>query len=111
MNEPVDFSAITACGEDCTGCAKRLAGLCGGCVEMDGHCQEWAESGCCPEHACVREHDALFCGLCSCFPCGDLPRLMPWKPDAQNRLSALAEAYRRRQAALADDGPHGDHAC
>ena len=111
MNEAADFSVITACGEDCTGCAKRAQGLCGGCVEMDGYCQEWAESGRCPVHACARAHNALFCGLCSSFPCADLPRLMPWKPDAQIRLAALAAAFRRQQAPLTDDHPHGDRPC
>ena len=103
MKNAVDFTTITACGEDCSGCAKRARGICGGCREMDGYCPEWAQSGRCPIHACARAHDALFCGLCSRFPCADLPRLMPWKQDARGHLQALAEAYRANQANEAGD--------
>ena len=92
-----DFSSITACGEDCTGCAKRAQDLCGGCRELDGYCPEWAQSGRCPVHACAKEHDALFCGLCSQFPCGRIPALMPWKPDAVQQMKTLAEMYLRQQ--------------
>lgn len=88
------FATITACGEDCSGCPKRIQGLCSGCRETDGYCPEWAQTGRCPVHACVKAHDALFCGLCSEFPCERLSGLMPWKPDAQAHLSALAEAWR-----------------
>ena len=95
MDTTPNFDAITACGEDCTGCAKKAQGLCGGCRETDGHCQEWAQTGRCPVHACVQAHDALFCGLCSQFPCENLARLMPWKTDAKEHLAALARAYRQ----------------
>lgn len=88
------FETITACGEDCTGCAKRARGLCSGCRETDGYCPEWAQTGRCPVHACAREHHALFCGLRPQFPCEKLPQLMPWKPDAQAHLTELAQAYR-----------------
>lgn len=91
--ETRNFSSITACGEDCTGCAKRAKGLCGGCRELDGYCPEWAQSGRCPVHACAKEHNALFCGLCSQFPCQRLPGLMHWKPDAVHQMKTLAEMY------------------
>ena len=34
------FLTLTACGEDCTGCKKRLDGLCPGCIEADGYVPE-----------------------------------------------------------------------
>lgn len=94
--ETRDFSNITACGEDCTGCAKRVQGLCGGCRELDGYCPEWAQSGRCPVHACAQEHSALFCGLCSQFPCLRLPELMHWKRDAVQQMKTLAELYSKQ---------------
>ena len=51
-----DFSTITACGECCVGCAKKIEGSCPGCIEADGHVPEWTESGRCKVHACAREH-------------------------------------------------------
>lgn len=94
MENQRDFATITACGEDCTGCAKRAQGLCSGCRETDGYCPEWAQTGRCPIHACTRAHQALFCGLCESFPCDDLEQMMPWKPDAKTHLAALAQLYR-----------------
>lgn len=94
MKKVRDFSTITACGEDCTGCKKRAGGFCSGCRETDGYCPEWAQTGRCPVHACTREHDTLFCGLCTAFPCAKLATLMPWKPDAETHLAELAKAYR-----------------
>ena len=40
-----DFTLITACGECCTGCAKKADGRCPGCIESDGRVPEWAASG------------------------------------------------------------------
>ena len=39
-----DFSQITACGECCEGCEKRMKGFCRGCIEADGYVPEWAGS-------------------------------------------------------------------
>ncbi|MBP5167897.1 MAG: DUF3795 domain-containing protein, partial [Oscillospiraceae bacterium] len=64
-----DFTTLTACGECCTGCPKKLDGKCPGCIETDGRVPEWAESGRCKVHACTREHHVQFCGLCAEFPC------------------------------------------
>lgn len=91
------FDSITACGESCTGCTKRAQGLCSGCRETDGHCEEWAGTGRCPIHACAQAHNALFCGLCEHFPCQRLPGLLPWNPRAAEHLATLAEAFRRRK--------------
>lgn len=41
-----DFSTITACGECCVGCSKKIDGLCPGCIEADGHVPEWASQAC-----------------------------------------------------------------
>ena len=62
-----DFSTITACGECCVVCSKKIDGLCPGCIEADGRVPEWAQSGMCKVHACCKEHNARFCGLCSVF--------------------------------------------
>ena len=75
-----DFSAMTACGECCAACPKRLDGRCPGCMEADGHVPEWAESGRCKVHACARDHHVQFCGLCAEFPCSELPSLISWNP-------------------------------
>lgn len=88
-----DFSTITACGECCVGCSKKIDGLCPGCIEADGHVPEWAQSGMCKVHACCKEHNARFCGLCSEFPCDKLPQLISWNPDIIQHLSALQDEY------------------
>ena len=90
-----DFSAITACGESCSGCAKKLDGRCPGCIEADGHVPEWAESGRCRVHACTRSHHVQFCGLCPEFPCPELPSLIAWNPDIVERMTALRNEYKR----------------
>ena len=45
-----DFSTITACGECCVECKKKLSGECPGCIEADGAVPEWKESGRCKIH-------------------------------------------------------------
>ena len=91
----IDFTTITACGECCAGCKKKEAGLCEGCLESDGHCAEWKESGQCPVHKCCREHGVRFCGLCTEFPCPGLTKMIHWNPDAAAHLAGLAEVYRK----------------
>ena len=92
-----DFSTITACGECCVACPKKLDGRCSGCIEADGHVPEWAESGRCKVHACTRDHGVQFCGLCAEFPCEWLKNKIVWNPRAIEHLAALAEAWRSRQ--------------
>ena len=94
LNQQIDFSHITPCGECCDGCRKRAEGLCRGCLETDGHCEEWANSGVCPTFACCKEHGIPFCGLCPEFPCDHLP-MLKWRPDCVKELTALADTYRR----------------
>ena len=89
-----DFSTLTACGECCAGCAKKLDGRCPGCIESDGRVPEWAESGRCRIHACVKAHNAFFCGVCDLFPCEQVPALISWNPDIVEHLSALRDEYR-----------------
>ena len=90
-----DFSTITACGECCVGCPKKLDGRCPGCIEADGRVPEWAESGRCKVHACARDHHVQFCGLCAEFPCAKFPSLISWNPDIVEKMTALRNEYRR----------------
>ena len=88
-----DFTTITACGECCVGCSKKKDGSCPGCIESDGRVPEWAESGMCKVHACCKEHNARFCGVCSEFPCDKLPQMISWNPEIIKHLSALRDEY------------------
>ena len=88
-----DFSTITACGECCTGCPKKLDGRCPGCIEADGRVPEWAESGRCRVHACTREHHAQFCGLCAEFPCEKITEMISWNPDIIRKMTLLRDEY------------------
>ena len=85
---------ITACGECCTGCARFKQRMCPGCIEADGYVPEWTQSGRCRIHACAREHQARFCGLCENFPCDKLPKMIPWNRNIVQHLHALAEIIR-----------------
>ncbi len=87
----MDFSKITACGEYCINCKKKESGMCKGCIESDGHCEEWMQSGCCPIHKCTREHNVQFCGLCNEFPCSWLVEKVVWQPNVVKELTELAE--------------------
>lgn len=91
----IDFTRVTPCGECCDGCRKRQDGLCKGCLDSGGHCEEWAQSGTCPVFACARAHAVPFCGVCPEFPCDHLPMLR-WRPDCIAELTALAEAHRHQ---------------
>lgn len=92
-----DFSIITACGECCVVCEKKLSGACPGCIEADGRVPEWAESGRCRIHACARAHGVQFCGLCEEFPCEKIPSLIPWDPHRTEYLKVLREEYFRQR--------------
>lgn len=93
MKTNVDFTAITACGECCTGCRKKAEGICKGCIESDGHCEEWAQSQGCPIHQCAKEHHVQFCGLCKEFPCEGLTQKIVWRPNVVEELTELADLY------------------
>lgn len=89
----MDFSTITACGECCTCCRKKEEGFCKGCIESDGNCKEWEESGGCPIHKCTREHKVPFCGLCADFPCEWVIKKAVWRSDYTAEHRQLAKAY------------------
>lgn len=93
MTSSMDWSAVTACGEDCSGCAKRLAGDCPGCIAADGVVPEWRESGRCRVHACTRRHGVPFCGLCAAFPCTELTAMIPWNARIVEHQQRLAGQY------------------
>ena len=88
-----DFSVITPCGECCVGCKKKEDGLCEGCIESDGNCKEWAQSGGCPSYKCAKQHGIQFCGLCLEFPCDWLAKKVTWNPNIVNNLTELAKKY------------------
>lgn len=88
-----DFSTITACGECCAECPKKLDGRCPGCIEADGRVPEWADSGRCKVHACAGEHHVRFCGLCAEFPCKKLPGMISWNPDIIGKMISLRDEF------------------
>lgn len=94
MSDRIDFSTVTACGECCVGCKKKAEGFCKGCIESDGNCKEWEESGGCPIHRCARAHGVQFCGICPEFPCEWLPKKIVWNPNIVEHLFSLAALYR-----------------
>lgn len=93
----IDFTKVTACGECCEGCKKKEDGICKGCIESDGHCEEWSQSKGCPIHKCAREHDVQFCGLCTGFPCEWLIKKIVWRPNLVEELTELADLYRKQK--------------
>lgn len=98
MEQQINFSTITACGECCVDCKKKLDGLCKGCIESDGCVPEWASSGRCKVHACARDHGVQFCGICKEFPCDELVNTIHWNPDIVGHLSGLAKQYQEQAA-------------
>lgn len=94
--QAVRWETLTPCGECCMGCAKKKDGFCRGCIESDGHCKEWEQSGGCPIFRCAKAHSVSFCGLCPDFPCGWLRETVTWNPHIAAHLSALAEEYKKQ---------------
>lgn len=94
MNKQTDFSGITACGECCDNCRNKEEVSCKGCIETDGFCAAWTESGRCKIHACARRHNVQFCGLCSEFPCNDLYEKIHWRKNVVEELKELADKYK-----------------
>ena len=91
--EQIDFTKITACGECCVGCKKKEEGICDGCIETNGKCQEWSESKGCPIHKCAQQHNVQFCGLCEEFPCEELTNKITWNKNIIKDLSHLRNLY------------------
>jgi hypothetical protein len=94
--KPIDFTTVTACGECCTGCTKKINGMCRGCIEADGYVPEWAGSGRCKIHECARNHYVQFCGICDEFPCEKLPLIVCWNPNIIEHLYNLAAQYHKQ---------------
>jgi hypothetical protein len=90
------FNTITACGECCVGCKKKEEGICCGCIETEGNCQEWLQSNGCPIYKCAKQHKVQFCGLCEEFPCEWLVKKVTWNPNIVEHLSALAKLYLKK---------------
>ncbi len=93
MENKIDFTTITACGECCVECKKKECGICKGCIESDGHCEEWTQSEVCPIHKCARKHKVQFCGLCKEFPCEWLVQKVVWRQNIVEELKGLADWY------------------
>lgn len=104
MSREIDFSTVTACGECCVGCKKKESGICKGCIEADGFVPEWKESGQCRVHKCAKSHGVSFCGICSEFPCEQLPIIIHWDPDRVEHLRKLGEQYRAQKKAQEEIG-------
>lgn len=96
MNNQIDLSKVTACGECCDNCKHREEISCKGCIETDGYCAMWIESGRCKIHACAREHNVQFCGLCPEFPCADLEKKIHWRENVVDELRTFAENFKMR---------------
>ena len=95
MNQDIDFSRVTACGECCDGCDKFRDGACPGCIEADGVVPGWSESGRCRVHACTREHHVQFCGLCREFSCSGIESMIHWHNGIIEHMRRLADEYKR----------------
>lgn len=89
MRQKVDFTTITACGECCVGCQKKIDGICMGCIDADSCVPKWSESDQCRIHVCVKRHNVRFCGLCAKFPCEELKTIIHWNPNIVERLRDL----------------------
>ena len=93
----IDFEKITPCGERCSGCAKKESGFCQGCIESNGNCREWTESGGCPIYKCAAEHNVKFCGLCVEFPCDWLVEKVTWNKNIVADLTELKKRYNQTE--------------
>lgn len=89
-----DFSKITPCGGDCSGCVHFTAGECKGCLSNGGICVSMWEKGC-EIFKCCEKHGVKFCGLCGEFPCEWIEnKLGEWDKDGIEKQKRLAEEYR-----------------
>lgn len=90
-----DFRNITPCGGNCTGCGYYKKGECTGCIVNGGKCVSMWENGC-AIYDCCKKHEALFCGLCSEFPCEWLEgKIAEWDKNGITKLQLFAEEYRK----------------
>lgn len=89
----IDFSKITACGECCTKCPKKVNGKCPGCIEADGYVPKWTENRKCKVHSCTKEHNVQFCGICNKFPCEQLTSIIHWNLNIVEHMTTLKNNY------------------
>lgn len=88
-----DFSNITPCGGDCTSCAHYKNDECTGCIKNGGKCVSMWENSC-TIYECCAKHGALFCGVCSEFPCEWLvSKISEWDKHGIERLRKLGSEY------------------
>lgn len=88
-----DFSKITPCGGNCTGCDYYKKGDCLGCIKNGGKCVKMWQNGC-EICECCKKHNVLFCGLCDDFPCQwIINKISEWDKDGIERMKMLAEEY------------------
>ncbi len=93
----MDFSDITPCGGDCTGCGHFQDRDCDGCRKNGGRCVSMWENGC-AIYSCCEKHSAFFCGVCTDFPCKWLiGKLAEWDNDGIERLASLAAEYNKEK--------------
>lgn len=88
----MDFSNITSCGGDCTGCEHFQNQECIGCNKNGGKCIKMWSSGC-SICKCCKEHSVPFCGLCTEFPCKWLKNTLTWDKNGIEKLKKYAEEY------------------
>lgn len=97
IDNDIDYHSITPCGENCNSCDKKTDGSCKGCLETEGCCSEWRSTGACPVYSCAKEHRALFCGICSNFPCYDLTKKIWWNKNIIDDLTLLADNFYKQK--------------
>lgn len=90
-----DFSKLTACGGDCSGCERLHEGLCCGCNKNGGIQVSMWHNGC-DICECCKNHNVKFCGLCDEFPCEWLKNTLTWHENGIEQLRKYADEYRER---------------
>lgn len=89
-----DFSQITPCGGNCSGCRHFTDGDCKGCLSNGGICISMWKKGC-EIFKCCEKHGVKFCGLCKEFPCEWIgSKLSEWNSGGIERQKMLAEEYK-----------------
>lgn len=97
-----DFSQITPCGGNCSGCKYFIEGNCEGCLTTKGICIKMWEKGC-EIYKCCEKHNTRFCGICGEFPCEWLEsKIGEWDKDGIVKLEKLADEYRSMFGTLYD---------
>ena len=95
----IDFNSITSCGGSCIDCIHYINNECNGCRANGGTCVKMWDSSCvlCK---CCKEHNVLFCGICSEFPCDLLEKTLTWDKNGIEKLTEYAEKNFQRDTAF-----------